>query len=68
MLYDSRQAYVSCLLKTKVPYPNIKWLMFHTSKTQALPIDRYQDAHMLAAKMQAVEVKSTQEHLGSLHA
>ena len=29
------------------------------SKTQALPIDRYQDTHPVAAKTQAVEVKST---------
>ena len=32
---------------------------------QALPIDQNQDAHLLAAKAEAVEVKSTREHLGS---
>ena len=34
-------------------------------KTQALPIDRYQDDHTLAAKTQAVGIKWTRERLGS---
>ena len=37
------------------------------SKMQTLPIDCYQDAHTLEAKTQAVDVKSTQERLGSSH-
>ena len=35
------------------------WSFSHASNPQAFPIDRYQDAHLLAAKAQAVEVKST---------
>ena len=31
---------------------------------QTLMLDQYQDAHTLAAKAQAVKVKSTQECLG----
>ena len=34
---------------------------------QALQIDRYEDAHMLAAKMLAVEVKLTRERLLPYH-
>ena len=35
---------------------------------QALAIDQYQVAHTLAGKMQAAEVKSTRERLGSSRA
>ena len=44
------------------------WRFSHASNTQAFPIDQYQDAHLLAAKMQAVAVKSTFQHLGPSHA
>ena len=47
---------------------SILWRFLDTNKTHVLPIDQYQDAYPLAAKTQAVEVKSTREHLGSSRA
>ena len=47
---------------------SILWRFLDIIKTQALPIDRYQDAHTLPAKTQVVEIKSTWKRLGSSRA
>ena len=57
---------VVCLTLARRKWGSLYFLTFSDiSETQPLPIDRYQDAHTLAAKMQAVEVKLTRERLDS---